>query len=52
MKAAGDKAIDEIDAQTIAVLREARTAFLDFDDAGVIAQPAEQSRSVDVALDM
>jgi hypothetical protein len=39
----------EIDRQAIRRIEEARTAFLDFDDAGEIAAPQVEGRSLDLA---
>jgi hypothetical protein len=45
--AAGEVGAIEIDNQTLAILRETRTSFLDLDEAKDIAAPAAIARSVD-----
>lgn len=47
--AAGEQAAQEIDQSAIRKIREARTAFLDLDDAKPVAAPAAAARAVDLA---
>lgn len=47
---AGEQAAQEVDKQTIAMLAEARTAFLDLDESGsVVAAPVMAAPAVDLA---
>jgi len=46
---AGEQAAQEVDLRTIAAITEARTAFLDLDDAKEIASPAAEQRALDLA---
>lgn len=49
MVAAGEQAAGEIDARTLSTLREARTAFLDVDQADVaIGTPTAEARAIDL----
>ena len=47
--AAGEQAIQEVDKQTIAMLTEARTQFLDTSETKSVAAPAVQVHAVDLA---
>lgn len=47
MVKSGDQAAQEIDKRTIRKIAEARTAFLDLDDAKEIAAPKEKARALD-----
>jgi hypothetical protein len=49
IKAAGETAAVEIDRRTLTTLAEARTAFLDLDGGGDIAQPIAEGRALDLA---
>lgn len=49
IKAAGEQAAQEVDAATVRRITEARTAFLDLEEAGAIATPAAEARAVDFA---
>lgn len=46
--AAGEQAAQEIDRQAIARIAEARTAFLDLDDAGEVGEVAAEQRAIDL----
>lgn len=46
---AGEQVAAEIDNRVIATIKEARTAFLDLDDAKEIASPKAKARAVDLA---
>lgn len=50
MVKAGEQAAVEVDAATLRNITEARTAFLDLDDAKEIAAPAVTGRAVDLDL--
>lgn len=49
IKAAGENVAIEIDRATIARLTEARTAFIDLDEAAPVARPVVRARNVDFA---
>lgn len=49
MVAAGETAAVEIDRRTLTTLAEARTAFLDLDEAGAINAPQHAARAIDLA---
>jgi hypothetical protein len=46
---AGEQAAQEIDRRSIRAITEARTAFLDLDDAAEIAAPSVRGRALDLA---
>lgn len=46
--AAGETAVGEVDQITLAKLAQARTAFLDLDDAAPVAAPEETARGLDL----
>lgn len=48
INAAGEEAAQEVDDTVLAKLREARTSFLDLDDAAEIVEPAAEGRGVDL----
>jgi hypothetical protein len=48
MVKAGEQAAVEIDRRTLTTLSEARTAFLDLDEAGTINAPAHEARAIDL----
>jgi hypothetical protein len=49
--AAGEQVACEIDLRAVRAITEARTAFLDLDDAREVAAPTEQARAVDFEPD-
>jgi hypothetical protein len=48
MVKAGEQAAKEIDRNTLATIRGARTSFLDLDDAGEVAVPVHEARAIDL----